>query len=166
MKIVISREKLEEIKNKLQKYEKTWSVDDKAFLPPHFAPWVPQKKDDKPFYWYPPEHSIVLQLKCNELIRTVGMSSGITCRFPRVVKYRDDKAYTDIMTLEELKAVVDNPKKSVTCAEAGQPLDDYEEPGTGSILQKPKRKRKEPPEGRGPGTVPKHMSVSKSVFRP
>lgn len=73
--------------------------------PAHLTHWVIGKRDDRPNVYIPPEQSIVVQLKCAELVPTANFSAGITCRFPRVQHIRHDKAYTDIMKLSDLHAI-------------------------------------------------------------
>ncbi|XP_055551463.1 DNA ligase 4 [Wyeomyia smithii] len=54
-----------------------------------------------PSVWLPPKHSIVLQLKGSELVRSGSYGTAYTIRFPRVMAIRSDKGYLDVCTKEE-----------------------------------------------------------------
>lgn len=69
--------------------------------PPHLASWKMSKKDI-PNVYIPPEKSIVVTLKCAEIVPSANFSSGLCCRFPRIQAIRHDKAYTDIMSLRDV----------------------------------------------------------------
>ena len=69
--------------------------------PAHLANWKVSKKDI-PNVYIPPELSIVVQLKCAELVPSAFFSAGVCCRFPRIAHIREDKSYTDIMSIKEL----------------------------------------------------------------
>jgi DNA ligase-4 len=99
-----------ELQSILQPNEHMW--ESRSTLPPHFSPWKIIKKEDVPNCWYPPDKSVVLQIKCNELIKTTNYSARICCRFPRVQKVRFDKPYTDIMNSNDLKEIFFRPKNT------------------------------------------------------
>jgi len=69
--------------------------------PPHLANWKVSKKDI-PNVYIPPEKSIVVQLKCAEIVPSAFFSAGLCCRFPRIQCIRHDKSYTDIMSIRDL----------------------------------------------------------------
>ena len=48
------------------------------------APWKVTKRDDQPDFFIPPELSVVVQIKCAELVVSTAFSAKMTCRFPRV----------------------------------------------------------------------------------
>ncbi|CAD5123713.1 DgyrCDS12032 [Dimorphilus gyrociliatus] len=50
-----------------------------------------------------PSKSAILQIKAAEIVESDQYRTGCTLRFPRVMKIRDDKSWTDSMTVEELK---------------------------------------------------------------
>ncbi|XP_058442972.1 DNA ligase 4 [Malaya genurostris] len=54
-----------------------------------------------PNVWIPPKHSIVLQLKGSELVRSDSYGTTYTIRFPRVMAIRSDKSYLDVCTKQE-----------------------------------------------------------------
>lgn len=59
-------------------------------------------KKDLPNVFIPPEKSIVVTLKCAEIVPSANFSCGLCCRFPRIQAIRHDKAYTDIMSLKDV----------------------------------------------------------------
>ncbi|XP_063616247.1 DNA ligase 4-like [Cydia splendana] len=61
---------------------------------------------EKPDFWVMPEHSIILQVRATELIRSTDFGTSHTLRFPRVTAVRDDKPTTDAMPLVEFNALV------------------------------------------------------------
>lgn len=69
--------------------------------PAHLAHWKAAKKD-LPNVYIPPEQSIVVQLKCAEIVPSANFSSGLCCRFPRIQCIRQDKEYTSIMSMKDL----------------------------------------------------------------
>ena len=105
----LSYNEVEKLLSKLKPYEREWDREDPNYLPEHFAKWK-SSKDDRPEYWYPPEHSVVLQLKCNELIKATNYSAGYVCRFPRIESIRTDKCYEEIMTGHEFRTLMTAPR--------------------------------------------------------
>ncbi|KAL9692558.1 hypothetical protein quinque_015737 [Culex quinquefasciatus] len=54
-----------------------------------------------PDVWIPPNHSIVLQLKGSELVRSSSFATSYTIRFPRITAIRSDKDFKDVCTSDE-----------------------------------------------------------------
>ncbi|XP_055635949.1 DNA ligase 4 [Toxorhynchites rutilus septentrionalis] len=54
-----------------------------------------------PDVWIPPKHSIVLQMKGSELVRTKSFATAYTIRFPRITAIRSDKTHLDVCTRAE-----------------------------------------------------------------
>lgn len=106
-----SGEKLTEIDKVLVPHRIPWSG--RTFLPSHFLPWIYDKKD-MPDHWYPPENSIVLQLKCNELIQTRKYSAKICWRFPRLQRVRLDKSYAEVMTIADINEIFMAPHQNLS----------------------------------------------------
>lgn len=48
---------------------------------------------------------LVVEIAADEITQSPNHSSGVALRFPRLVRFRDDKAVKDSTTLEELKAI-------------------------------------------------------------
>ncbi|XP_053614941.1 DNA ligase 4 [Plodia interpunctella] len=73
--------------------------------------WVPLKQREppaslvfgktKPDFWILPEHSVVLQVRATEAVRSGDSGAGHLLRFPRVERLRADKPVGDAMTLIE-----------------------------------------------------------------
>ncbi|OUM65359.1 hypothetical protein PIROE2DRAFT_7658 [Piromyces sp. E2] len=59
-------------------------------------------KKDMPDVYIQPDHSQIVQLKATEIVPSVSYSAGVTLRFPRFEKIREDKTYKDCLTLKEL----------------------------------------------------------------
>ena len=88
-------------------------------LQPHFLPWSNDKKqqqkisakgiffrnEPKPDVWIEPKNSVVLQVKAAEIVPSEVYSVGYTLRFPRVTSLRDDKAWYDCSTLDEISNI-------------------------------------------------------------
>ena len=105
---------LEELLQFLRPFERVVDQCDSTTLPSHFDL---TSILEPPHFWYPPEKSAVLQLKCNELVPATGMTAGYTCRFPRVQRWRKDKTFGETMTIEELKEIVIAPRHIVTTSD-------------------------------------------------
>ena len=86
-----------------------------------FAPWS-LKYDDIPDFLIPPEHSVVLTIKCGSLCEGDSFPGGISVRFPRLRDdsegVRHDKTCTDIMTLADVKAIL--ARGCMTLAQASE----------------------------------------------
>ena len=60
------------------------------------------RNEPKPDVWIEPKNSVVLQVKAAEIVSSEVYSVGYTLRFPRVTSLRDDKAWHDCSTLDEI----------------------------------------------------------------
>lgn len=58
-------------------------------------------KDLEPDYWVNPE--VVVELAADELTKSPKHTAGLALRFPRLVKFRDDKDSSETTTLKEIK---------------------------------------------------------------
>ncbi|XP_034933683.1 DNA ligase 4-like isoform X1 [Chelonus insularis] len=59
-----------------------------------------------PDVWIEPKRSLVLQLRATEMIKCDYQPAGYTLRFPRVLRSREDKPWTDVCSLTELKSFI------------------------------------------------------------
>lgn len=103
-------QELEELRKKLKDKVIPWDRVDKQNLPPHFSPWRIGKNDDIPDVWIPPADSVVVELKCAEIVQSTQFSAGVTCRFPRLRKIRYDKSVGEVMSVSEVEEVMRNPR--------------------------------------------------------
>lgn len=126
-----SFQQLQELRNKLAPLAISWDADSEHG-PYHLQHWHIAKRDDRPHVYYPPEQSIVLQLKCAELVESTSFSAGYTCRFPRVQRIRYDKSYVDILSLEDVVTLRNRPRQ--TTQQVTQ-----DEGGEGGLERGPKR---------------------------
>jgi DNA ligase-1 len=60
-------------------------------------------KDLTPDFWVEPK--VVVELAADEITVSPKHTAGLALRFPRLVKFRDDKGANDATTLGELKAL-------------------------------------------------------------
>eukprot|EP01041_Mallomonas_annulata_P006979 gene6979-14185_t len=74
----ISFDELKELQSRLQPH---WQIWDPKKIPTHLTNFIIGKKDDIPNVWIPPDKSVVLQLKCSELVPSNQFSCGVTCRY-------------------------------------------------------------------------------------
>jgi hypothetical protein len=79
-------------------------------LPLHLSNWKIGKKEDRPHVWIPVDKSIVLELKCAEIVESTQYSASVTCRFPRVHRIRYDKSVNDIMTMNDINEIRFKPR--------------------------------------------------------
>lgn len=73
-----------------------------------------QRQFEKPDVWIRPEDSVVLSVKAGSVVSTDQFRTGLTLRFPRFKKLRDDKDWKSALTFSEfhtLKAQVENERE-------------------------------------------------------
>ena len=65
--------------------------------------------DDRPdCYVDYPQHSVILEVKAAELIKSEAFGAEKTLRFPRVVKIRYDKDWNEGLNFEDLQEFINN----------------------------------------------------------
>jgi ATP-dependent DNA ligase len=70
--------------------------------------------DSRPDILLPPcENSLVLTVKCAELVETDKYTSGICMRFPRMTTIRYDKPFKEVLSYKELIITMNQPKKDI-----------------------------------------------------
>lgn len=62
-----------------------------------------------PDYWVNPK--VVVELAADEITISPKHTSGYALRFPRLIKFRDDKSHDQVTTIKELKEIFDIQKK-------------------------------------------------------
>lgn len=91
---------LQELNDFNQKLNKKWVQFDKKNPPKNIL-----VSYEKPDVWIEPKDSMVVQTKAVEIIESDKYKCGITLRFPRLEKFRDDKGPNDSLKLSELKSL-------------------------------------------------------------
>jgi DNA ligase-1 len=66
-------------------------------------------KDLNPDFWVSPE--VVVELAADELTKSPKHTAGLALRFPRLVKFRDDKSPSQASTLAEVKKLFELQSK-------------------------------------------------------
>lgn len=66
-------------------------------------------KDLTPDFWVTP--SVIVELAADEITKSPKHTAGLALRFPRLIKFRDDKSPKEATTLKELKDLFDLQKK-------------------------------------------------------
>jgi len=76
-------------------------------LPAWFGDWKPVKADRPDVYFDPFIHeaSVVLEVNAGEILQSGLFTSGYQLRFPRIVRPRADKDWTDATTLDDLRTM-------------------------------------------------------------
>jgi len=88
--------------NELEGLSKEKNGNWKPLDPKNIPSWLTLEKKDMPDVYIQPDHSQIVQLKATEIVPSVSYSAGVTLRFPRFEKIREDKTYKDCLTLKEL----------------------------------------------------------------
>ena len=110
-------------------------------LPDWFGDWKPSKpnRPDVLFSPWLSASSVVLEVRAGEITSTNDFSSGYQLRFPRIVKPRTDKDWTDATTFDDLRqiATTDTDKDRVFI----QDLSRFER-GVGYVPKSPKEPKR------------------------
>mmetsp|Transcript_60733 Transcript_60733/g.69397 ORF Transcript_60733/g.69397 Transcript_60733/m.69397 type:complete len:784 (+) Transcript_60733:504-2855(+) len=83
-----------------------WKKYDPRILPSYFPNWTPAMTERPDVYVDDPSKSVVMELKGAEITPSVSFPSGCTLRFPRVLKIRYDKDWSDSMSVEQLQEMI------------------------------------------------------------
>ena len=92
-----SLDELAVLRRRLQPHWQNWN---QKKLPACFKKWKPGKRDDIPDFWIEPRNSVLMELKGYEVTATDQFAANLCLRFPRVVKIRDDKDWTECMNMK------------------------------------------------------------------
>ena len=90
---------LTQIRNKLRT---KWKKYDSRYPPSLFGQWVPGVSEKPDVIIDDPSESIIIEVKAAEIVPTENFPAKVTLRFPRVVKLRWDKSWTDTLDFKEL----------------------------------------------------------------
>jgi len=83
---------------------------------------------ERPDVWIEPCNSIVVQVKAVEITQTEKYRAGLTLRFPRLEKFREDKAWYECIKLSELNELYKKNEGMLTSGKHLE-LDKYDEEG-------------------------------------
>ena len=92
------------IRNKLRPY---WKKYDSKNPPSLYGQWKPSQSEKPDVYIEDPSISIILEIKAAEIVPSETFPSKVTLRFPRVVKARFDKSWSDTLQYNELIKLYD-----------------------------------------------------------
>ena len=95
---------LNTIRNKLRPY---WKKYDSKNPPSLYGEWKPAQSEKPDVYIDDPSISIILEVKAAEIVPSETFPAKITLRFPRVVKTRFDKSWSDALQYNELIKLYD-----------------------------------------------------------
>ena len=84
-----------QLKNKWKKYEP-------RAPPSYYGQWTPNINDRPDIYIDNPSESILLEIKAAEIVPTTTFPAKVTLRFPRLVKIKHDKTWSDALKHDEL----------------------------------------------------------------
>lgn len=91
----ITDEVFKELFERLSKYKTTKEAKDQSYIVPKIL---------EPDVWVEPK--IIVEVAADEITVSPTHSAGYALRFPRLVKFRDDKSALQITTLDEIKSMV------------------------------------------------------------
>lgn len=94
---------LQELRTKLKPQWRRFTMS-----PDYWPPWAPPAKDRPDFYIEDPSQSAILEVKGAEIVDSDSFPSACVLRFPRVQNIRYDKAWSDAMTYQELRDLIEN----------------------------------------------------------
>ncbi|GBP90599.1 DNA ligase 4 [Eumeta japonica] len=114
----LSFEERKDLNNKLKNY---WQPFETSPAPPCLV-WGKEKPD----HWIHPEHSIVLQVRATELVRSQAFATEYTLRFPRVEKIREDKPVTDILSLDQFLELIKSKDPVIKLSKEKLDIDNVE----------------------------------------
>ena len=92
------------IRNKLRPY---WKKYDSKNPPALYGQWKPALSEKPDVYIDDPSNSIILEVKAAEIVPSETFPAKVTLRFPRVVKTRFDKCWSDTLQYNELIKLYD-----------------------------------------------------------
>lgn len=98
----ITRAQFCEILDKLEPYKRDVKRTKNGQISDHASAGI-DWANANPDVWYDPKHSIVLQIKASELIKSAEYRTTHSFRFPRVIQIRWDKMWYDACSLNEFQ---------------------------------------------------------------
>jgi DNA ligase-4 len=94
------------LKDSAVKWPESTSSAEYKKMPSFLREWKFERQD-RPDFYYLPRDSVILELKCGEVVpcEYKKFSAGYTARFPRTQRFRYDKSWYECMTLAEVLAL-------------------------------------------------------------
>ena len=92
------------IRNKLRPY---WKKYESKNPPALYGQWKPAQSEKPDVFIDDPSNSIILEVKAAEIVPSDTFPTKVTLRFPRVVKTRFDKSWSDTLQYDELIKLYD-----------------------------------------------------------
>lgn len=119
-----NREELDQLRERLSPHWHDWPSSSTSgsislsqrrasrAVPRQFGSWAPSK-GCTPDVWIAPQHSVILELRGFEILRSHDMSLGLTLRFPRVSEIKWDKHFREASTVEHVQELFRTATESV-----------------------------------------------------
>ncbi|KAL5109365.1 DNA ligase 4 [Taenia crassiceps] len=103
----LKRDQLESLNHRLESH---WRQYDRRKINCNETEWL-RVSGERPDFWIPPRHSLVLQIHAAEMIPSASYSAGFTLRFPRIADIREDKTWQDVVSISEIKKIYHDTKE-------------------------------------------------------
>ena len=100
-----TQDELNHLRHILKPY---WRMYDARMPPSLFGRWVPSMSDRPDVYITDISKSVVLEIRAGELQVSDQYPTMYTLRFPRVLRLREDKAWHEAMTEQDLHELIKN----------------------------------------------------------
>ncbi|CAH0388751.1 unnamed protein product [Bemisia tabaci] len=124
-----TQEELSELGAKLAPH---WRRVKTGIMPPNII-WTKEIPD----LWIEPKNSIILQVKATEAVPSDSFHVGHTLRFPRIQKVRDDKPWTDCLTVPEFFKILESSKGKLVSGHILATMSPLKKRAKKTIQQKP-----------------------------
>ncbi|VDM15575.1 unnamed protein product [Hydatigera taeniaeformis] len=105
----LKRDQLERLNRCLASH---WRQYDRRKINCDETEWL-RVSGERPDFWLPPRHSLVLQIHAAEMIQSASYSAGFTLRFPRIVAIREDKTWENVSSISEIKKLYQDTKVEI-----------------------------------------------------
>uniref|UniRef100_A0A1I8PP02 DNA ligase 4 n=1 Tax=Stomoxys calcitrans TaxID=35570 RepID=A0A1I8PP02_STOCA len=81
--------------------------------PPMWYHYRPKSAEGRPDVWIEPRNSVVLQIKATDLNPSGAFYLNLALHFPRIQAWRNDKSWTECLTLEEYNQLKQNARGGI-----------------------------------------------------
>eukprot|EP00108_Taenia_solium_P010358 TsM_000916900 transcript=TsM_000916900 gene=TsM_000916900 len=100
-----------------------WRQYDRRKINCNETEWL-RVSGERPDFWIPPRHSLVLQIHAAEMIPSASYSAGLTLRFPRIVAIREGKTWEDVASISEIRKLYHDTKGKMVKGKTVQSSED------------------------------------------